>query len=282
MDNKEKRLMIQLIEFLRGTLNADDVSPDFFQNVLIKTIDLIPEAQAGSATLLQDDGLYHYVATSGYDLKELSKVTFAYDSLSYMVKNADKKSFIIRDLAKLHSADLDKKSAKILRSKGRAAEIQSTLVLPIKLMGKIVATLTLDNFDDEHAFDNNAKNIAEVLGLEIAIAIKQINLVNELREARTNMKQEIEIIAQEAAIYSRSLNSRVDKLDLGKYDKKNELSKRQEQILGFLAQGKSVAQISDILDLRRQTVRNYLSGVYKTKNISTRKELLAWARDNDY
>jgi len=252
--------MIQLIEFLRGTLNADDVSPDFFQNVLIKTIDLIPEAQAGSATLLQDDGLYHYVATSGYDLKELSKVTFAYDSLSYMVKNADKKSFIIRDLAKLHSADLDKKSAKILRSKGRAAEIQSTLVLPIKLMGKIVATLTLDNFDDEHAFDNNAKNIAEVLGLEIAIAIKQINLVNELREARTNMKQEIEIIAQEAAIYSRSLNSRVDKLDLGK----------------------SVAQISDILDLRRQTVRNYLSGVYKTKNISTRKELLAWARDNDY
>ncbi|HHO55758.1 MAG TPA: GAF domain-containing protein [Trueperaceae bacterium] len=269
MDKKEKQLMIQLIEFLRGTLNADDVSPDFFQTVLIKAIDLIPEAQAGAVTVAQDDGLYHFVATSGFDLKGLSKA-------SHSFTDNKKKAFVV------NKADLDKKTAKALSKASTSKAVKSALVLPVKITGKVVAVLNLYNFEEENAFSKESLNIGEVIAVSLAIAIKQIEMVNELRDARTSIKQEIEIIAQEAAIYARSLTSRVEKLDLAKYDRKNALSKRQEQILGFLAQGKSVAQISDILDLRRQTVRNYLSGVYKTVGISTRKELLEWARDNDY
>ena len=269
MDNKEKQLMIQLIEFLRGTLNADDVSPDFFQTVLIKAIDLIPEAQAGTVAVPQDDGLFHIVAASGFDLKDLSKAAHAY-------KDNKKKVYLV------NKADLDKKLSKALSKAGKSGEVKSALIIPVKIKGEVVAVLSLYNFDEENAFSKESKTIAEVIGIELAIAIKQINLFNELRDSRRNIKQEIEIIAQEAAIYARGLVSRVDKLELSKFDRKNALSKRQEQILGFLAQGKSVAQISDILDLRRQTVRNYLSGVYKTIGVSTRKELLDWARDNDY
>ena len=283
MYKMDKEIMLNLIEFLRQTLNTDVLDPSFFQIVLIKAIDLIDEAQAGSVTVLsEEDGRYHYAAAVGYDLAELSKVSFSSDEVLFLVKNRKKGSFVVNDLADIHKKNLDKKRASILRNAGKSKKIKATLCLPVRLGSKVVATFMLDNFDDKDAFDIEAKTVAEIMALEIAIAVKQINVVTELRDAKLKLKHEIELMAQEAAIYSRSLSKRIASLELEKFDQKPRFSKRQEQLIGLFAQGKNVAQCATMLDLKRQTVRNYLSGVYKILGLKSRKEVIAWAKENGY
>ncbi len=55
------------------------------------------------------------------------------------------------------------------------------------------------------------------------------------------------------------------------------LSPRDRQILVLLAQGRSNAQIGEELHLTRQTIKNYVSRIYRILGISSRAEAIAWA-----
>jgi DNA-binding NarL/FixJ family response regulator len=58
------------------------------------------------------------------------------------------------------------------------------------------------------------------------------------------------------------------------------LNTREEQILTLVARGWNNAQIAAELGLAEQTVKNYLSSIYRSLNVSTRAEAIVWAVKN--
>jgi DNA-binding NarL/FixJ family response regulator len=57
------------------------------------------------------------------------------------------------------------------------------------------------------------------------------------------------------------------------------LTDRERQILGMVAQGWDNARIAAELCLAEQTVRNYVSGIYKKLETHSRAEVIVWARE---
>ncbi|WGV26220.1 response regulator transcription factor [Halotia branconii] len=74
----------------------------------------------------------------------------------------------------------------------------------------------------------------------------------------------------------------IDKLIQQKIDEQNEnveatLTKREQQVIGMIAQGWDNARISAELSLAQQTVRNYMSRIYTKLAVSSRSEAIIWA-----
>ena len=57
-----------------------------------------------------------------------------------------------------------------------------------------------------------------------------------------------------------------------------QLTERERQVLEHLAHGYSNALIAQKLHLAEQTVRNYLSRIYRKLNVSNRTQAIIWAR----
>ena len=58
-----------------------------------------------------------------------------------------------------------------------------------------------------------------------------------------------------------------------------ELTRRERQVLGALAQGLNNDQIAESLGISKNTVRNYVAGVYGKLGVSSRAEAVVWARE---
>lgn len=58
------------------------------------------------------------------------------------------------------------------------------------------------------------------------------------------------------------------------------LTKREQQILSMIAEGRSNAHIAAKLCLAKQTVRNYASRIYIKLSVSSRAEAIVWAREH--
>ena len=58
-----------------------------------------------------------------------------------------------------------------------------------------------------------------------------------------------------------------------------DLTKREREVLGLIAQGKSDAAIADALSLKRNTVRNHVARLYGKIDVHNRSEALIWARE---
>lgn len=61
-----------------------------------------------------------------------------------------------------------------------------------------------------------------------------------------------------------------------------DLTKREREILGVMAQGWDNKRISEEFSLAEQTVRNYVSRIYDKLNMHTRAEVIVWAIDKGY
>ncbi len=60
-----------------------------------------------------------------------------------------------------------------------------------------------------------------------------------------------------------------------------ELTDRELEVLGGIAQGWSNAHIAQELHLAEQTVRNYTSRIYEKISVTSRTEAVLWARDRN-
>ena len=58
-----------------------------------------------------------------------------------------------------------------------------------------------------------------------------------------------------------------------------DLTKREREVLGLIAQGKSDAAIAEALSLKRNTVRNHVARLYGKIDVHNRSEALIWARE---
>jgi len=58
------------------------------------------------------------------------------------------------------------------------------------------------------------------------------------------------------------------------------LTDREREILGLMARGWDNARIATKLCLAGQTVRNYVSSIYKKLEVDSRGEVIVWAREH--
>jgi len=78
--------------------------------------------------------------------------------------------------------------------------------------------------------------------------------------------------------FSRPIVEKMVQMEDGRAEEPS-LTERERQILEMMAQGWDNAHIAAELCLAEQTVRNYVSGIYKTLKMRSRAEAIVWARE---
>ncbi|MCD6462904.1 MAG: diguanylate cyclase [Thermotogae bacterium] len=166
----------KLLEMIRTILDIkpDTDSREIFEKIMDMTVNMIPNVQAGTLILKQDDGSYHFIAVSGLDMERLSKVSFTAEEVKRLVSEGP---IIVKDWRRFREG-MDEKRQEYLSTGIRY--IKTTLVVPILFKGEILGYFTLDNFNDSDAFDNEALEMARILGAQTAVLMKKLELEKDL------------------------------------------------------------------------------------------------------
>jgi diguanylate cyclase (GGDEF)-like protein/PAS domain S-box-containing protein len=150
----------------------------FYQRVLERIIELVPEAQGGSLVLRDDDGRYRFVAAVGFDLGALAALRLTPAQLGPRSPRVER----------IHVRDTDGRLAPELLQAfvqaGRLGEIRTTLSVPITAGGAPRGYMNLDNFESDLAFAGDSHDIATALTAQVGIALQRLQLERDLDEQR--------------------------------------------------------------------------------------------------
>lgn len=140
----------------------EGIAEDSYQQTLEVAIEVIPNAQAGSLTLLGEDENFHIVAAVGYALDELKPSSLA--ALRSPVV------YTGRDLQRLNfQVDLQ-----------RSTEIRSLIAVPMVQGEQVMGVFYLYNFDREDAFDAEALSLAQGFATQMAVLFQRRQLEAEV------------------------------------------------------------------------------------------------------
>lgn len=162
------------------TLMTEGLSESVYGLILEAAMASIPAAQAGSVTVLKEDGYYHFVAAKGYDLKALRQVRLGPEEPLSLTGHRQAQVFTQKDLARFN-ARLDPKRKKIMEEAGRVREIRSILSVPVFLSGERKAFLYLDNFEREDAFGPLEVELAQAFASQLGLLLKRLELEGRVR-----------------------------------------------------------------------------------------------------
>ena len=194
MRNDMDRRVADVLSALAKDVLAGEVTPAFFERVLDHAVALVPGVQAASLVVRRGDD-FHFAAAVGFDLERVRDVRFSVDEVLTDV-GGDGHAVVIRRPG-LRTVDaLGPTRAALLRASADVDRIRVSLVVPIVLAGEVVAAFRLDSFDDDTAFDDDARVLAEALAHHIgavlqrkewhegsARTLRELQLQNELRGA---------------------------------------------------------------------------------------------------
>ncbi len=108
--------------------------------------------------------------------------------------------------------------------------------------------------------------------------------LTEQRRSEEELLRAIEEVMRDTSWFSRSVVEKLANLRARAQAREPsievlELTKRERQVLGRMAQGFSNDQIAESLGISKNTVRNYVAGVYGKLGVSSRAEAVVWARE---
>ena len=168
---------------LLNDLLARDFDDQVYQHVLDHAVATVPGAEAGSVVIARDDGHYHYVAASGFDLALLKQIAYAPEDLA-KVQPADATVLRPGYDNTHHPSD----TQALLESAGRTRDIAATLVVPVDVGGQRLGYLHLDTFSDRDAFDEGAVDLARLLAGTVAVALQRLTLEQHLQLERSKLQ----------------------------------------------------------------------------------------------
>lgn len=182
LEERENAFRQGLLTLLTDLL-ARDFDDQVYQHVLDHAVATIPGAEAGSVVIARDDGRYHYVAASGFDLAQLQAIVYAPEDLA-KVEPAD--ATVLRpSYDNSHHPD---ETQALLGSAGRIDEIRATLVAPVDVAGSRLGYLHLDSLTDREAFDEGAVELARLLAGTVAVALQRLDLERRLQDERGKLQ----------------------------------------------------------------------------------------------
>ncbi|WP_243026640.1 EAL domain-containing protein [Thermus albus] len=162
------------------TLMAEGLSESIFGLILEAALETLPTAQAGSVTVLKEDGCYHFVAAKGYNLDALRQVCLRPEEPLSLTGHREAQVFTWKDL-KRFNARLDGKRRKIMEEAGRVDEIQAILSVPVYLGGERKAFLYLDNFEREDAFSPLDLELAQAFASQLGLFLRRLELEDRIQ-----------------------------------------------------------------------------------------------------
>ncbi|SDE52508.1 diguanylate cyclase (GGDEF) domain-containing protein [Thermus arciformis] len=161
------------------TLMAEGLSDSIFGLILEAALDTIPSAQAGSVTVLMEDGYYHFVAAKGYDLEALRQVRLHPLEPLSLTGHKEAQVFTWKELERFNQR-LDPKRREVMERAGRTREIRAILSVPVYLAGERKAFLYLDNFEREDAFAPLDLELAQAFASQLGLLLRRLELEGRL------------------------------------------------------------------------------------------------------
>ena len=172
-----RRDMLELIREALATLDPDA----FHRHLLERAVDVVPGAQSGAMVLWDEDSdAYRFVATVGYDLDGLRDVRLPAALAGFQHPEGEPTPRIVRwpEPAPL---ELGPEAVAALTEYGREGEIASVLIVPILRGDWIRVFLTLENFDDDDAFDDEAVQMGRLFAGHVEVLLQRFDLEADLQ-----------------------------------------------------------------------------------------------------
>jgi len=168
-----------LVELTRDMLSAE-LDQRFYQLLMERAIELVPDAQGGSMVLWdEEDERYTFVAAKGFDLDVLRTIRLTPEELDRSDPPRVERIEVRKTSGRLNAATLAR-----FRAAGRLDELEMTLSVPISSRGHAAGFLNLDNFRRADAFGSDAIEAAEALAVQVGLAFQRLQLEASLREER--------------------------------------------------------------------------------------------------
>lgn len=155
-----------------------------YQRMLEKMIQTIPNAQGGSVLIKKDDK-FRYVAAVGFDLNELSKISFE-ERAEWMWIKTPYKLKKRKDIITIYDK-VDSTMLPLMRKVGRIDEIMCTVSVPIEIEGETVLIINIDNFSDENAFNEISVELARLFANYLGVIFERIRLEGKIKEQYQEM-----------------------------------------------------------------------------------------------
>ncbi|WP_243090955.1 bifunctional diguanylate cyclase/phosphodiesterase [Thermus neutrinimicus] len=174
--NTFRRNLLRVYE----TLMAEGLSDSLFGLILEAALDTIPTAQAGSVTVLMEDGCYHFLAAQGYDLEALRQVCLRPEEPLSLTGHKEAQVFTWKDLERFN-ARLDETRRRVMEEAGRVREIKAILSVPVYLAGERKAFLYLDNFEQEDAFTPLDLELAQAFASQLGVLLRRMELESQIQ-----------------------------------------------------------------------------------------------------
>jgi diguanylate cyclase (GGDEF)-like protein len=190
--SEDQRRALEAIVELTGELLEGEAAK-LYQTLLEKAINIVPGAQFGSI-LVKDGERYVYVAAVGYDLQELTKISFSKSDVIAWVSE----DFLVKknDQIKHFDRHIGEEEYSLLKNVGRFEEVKCSLTVPEKVGGELRLVFNLDNSESEDAFSDEAKEIARLFASHLGIILKRVDLEKEINE----QKRELEYLSHHDAL----------------------------------------------------------------------------------
>lgn len=171
--------MINISEEL-GKFNEID---ELYDKLLKETIGLIEGAETGSILIYnQETKLMDYKAGYGFQIDSLKDVHLKKEEL-FLYENTELKSAaIIINPLQFDKTRLDKGNFEDL-VRTNALELKASLSAPLYINSEFYGIINVDSKTNGDAFDKRDIRIITYISKELEIAIKNVNLMNELLEA---------------------------------------------------------------------------------------------------
>src|SRR6056297_2463836 len=168
-----------LVELTRDMLSAE-LDERFYQLLMERAIELVPDAQGGSMVLWdEEDERYAFVAAKGFDLDVLRTIRLTPEELDRSDPPRVERIEVRKTSGRLDAATLAR-----FRAAGRMDELEMTLSVPISSRGRAAGFLNLDNFRRADAFGSDAIEAAEALAVQVGLAFQRLELEASLRAER--------------------------------------------------------------------------------------------------
>ena len=181
-EQNQQRMRYQeaLLAVLKQSLSTrDDAS--FYHYVLKRAVSTLPGAQKGSILAKTSEQRYAFVAAEGYDLDALQTIRLDASQEPILTTSPVQSSYVLTQsaLAARHGL-LNAQQKRVLEQVGSFERIHAALILPIYARSVPSrypeAIMYLDNFDDEHAFDQDVTNMAEGFASQVSAVLTRLHL----------------------------------------------------------------------------------------------------------
>nr|WP_129409714.1 sensor domain-containing diguanylate cyclase [Marinitoga lauensis] len=153
----------------------NDFNSKMAKHILKKIIDITPAAEKGSF-LIKEGNKYKFYATVGYDLKHLKSVYFDANEAEKLFKSCS----VIKKWEKNSAKNIY--NLENLNKYGYRNEIKTSILIPITINNEYYGYITLDNLENENAFDKKCLKFVDVLKNYLDLLLEKNYLEKRLKD----------------------------------------------------------------------------------------------------